>query len=60
MSHRVVGYVLEIEWDVPNLPRLVGVFGTRDAANSWATTNIPNGSWSVSPVASAYRIEEQS
>lgn len=47
-------YALQIEWDVPGLPRLIGPFETRTEAEDWAALNIPNGSWNVAPLAYPY------
>lgn len=47
-------YVLEIEWNDVDLPRLVGPFTTRDEAEQFAAVNIPNGTWNVAPLAYPY------
>ena len=46
--------ILEIEWEVPDLPRFVGPFESDVEAREWARVNIPNGVWSVAPVTFPY------
>jgi len=48
-------YVLEIEWDQPGLPALVGPFSSRTEAEEWGRLNIPNGTWNVAPLATPHR-----
>jgi hypothetical protein len=43
-------YVLDIKWEVPNMPPLVGPFPTVSEAEEFARLNVPNGEWSVQPV----------
>lgn len=47
-------FALDIEWEKPGLPRLVGPFPTEAEAVEWGELNIPNGTWSVSPLAWPY------
>lgn len=47
-------FVLNITWDRPGLPSLVGPFGDRAEAHQWAEFNIPNGSFEVCPLAYPY------
>lgn len=47
-------YALDITWDKPGLPGLVGPFPARQEADDWARVNIPNGSWEVRPLAWPY------
>jgi hypothetical protein len=47
-------YLLDITWEKPGLPPLVGPFSTRAEANQWAALNIPNGSFEVRPLAWPY------
>lgn len=47
-------YVLQVEWTEPGLPRLIGPFSAKSEAVEWAETNIPNGTWNVSPLAHPY------
>lgn len=47
-------YMVEVEWDVPDLPRRVGPFLTRTEAEDWGRLNIVNGVWGVLPVAWPY------
>jgi hypothetical protein len=49
-------YILEIEWQKPDLPRLVGPFPTRKEADDWAAINIPNGTWEACPLAWPYYV----
>ena len=44
-------YVLDVTWDRPGLPSLVGPFPHREEAEAWAGLNVPNGSWEVRPLA---------
>jgi len=49
-------FILEIEWNRPAstspvLPNRVGPFATRQEAQSWASLNVPNGSWIAGPLA---------
>ena len=54
-------FILEIEWAVPDLPNFVGPFGDDAEAREWARLNIPNGVWSVAPLAYPYaRTEAES
>jgi hypothetical protein len=48
---RDMTYVLQIEWEVPDMPSLVGPFDSRREAEDWAALNIPNGTWNVAPLA---------
>jgi hypothetical protein len=47
-------YAIDVTWDRPGLPGLVGPFPRRDEAEAWAALNIPNGSWEVRPLAWPY------
>ena len=47
-------FILDIEWDKADLPSLVGPFETQTEAVQWGNQNIPNGTWSVRPVAWPY------
>jgi hypothetical protein len=48
-------YALEIQWQVPGLPSLIGPFFSRAEAEGWAALNVANGSWEVRPLAGPYR-----
>jgi hypothetical protein len=47
-------FVLEIEWDQPGLPSLVGPFATRQEATEWGALNVASGTWGVCPLAFPY------
>lgn len=49
-----VAYIIEVEWDKPGLPRLVGPFATREEAAEWGSLNVRNGVWNVAPLAYPY------
>jgi len=46
--------ILDIQWDVPGMPTLVGPFDTEAEADRWAVMNIPNGSWEIRPLGRPY------
>lgn len=45
-------YILETQSE--DLPRLIGPFKSRAEADGYAKLNIPNGSWTVSPLTYPY------
>ena len=51
-------YVLEVEG--LGLPRLIGPFDTREAAEAWGIKNIRNGEWNTAPVMNPIREESKS
>lgn len=55
---RPAKYILEISWDAPKLPRLVGPFDSEQEAVDWGRLNIPNGSWNVALLAEPYQIAD--
>lgn len=50
-------FFLEIEWDVPDMPRYIGPFESRDEAVDFGSLNVPNGTWFVAPLSYPYRKE---
>ena len=53
--------VLGIQWqpEAAHLPGLVGPFDSVAEAETWATTNVPNGAWTVHSLASPYARPEK-
>jgi hypothetical protein len=47
-------YVLDIAWDKPGLPDLVGPFENIIEAKRWAKLNVPNGTSKVRTLAYPY------
>ena len=47
-------YILDIKWEVANMPPLVGPSGSIAEANDFAKINIPNGTWEVRPLKDPY------
>ncbi|MFV8173779.1 hypothetical protein [Mycolicibacterium peregrinum] len=47
-------FILDITWDRPGLPSLVGTFKDRNEAQRWASLNIPNGSYEIRLLAWPY------
>lgn len=51
---RINGYLLDVAWDVENMPRYIGPFESVNEANEFARLNVPNGTWVIGELASAY------
>lgn len=47
-------FIIEVAWDRPDLPGVVGPFGDRAEAEKWGELNISNGAWMVVPIAYPY------
>jgi hypothetical protein len=47
-------FALDVTWDRPGLPNLIGPFPREEEAEGWAALNIPNGSWVVRSLAWPY------
>lgn len=47
-------FAIDVTWDRPDLPNLIGPFARQDEAVTWGEINIPNGTWEVRPLAWPY------
>lgn len=51
-------FIIEVAWDRPDLPGVVGPFDDRAEAETWGELNISNGAWMVVPIAYPYMRSE--
>ncbi|WP_157534358.1 hypothetical protein [Microbacterium sp. Leaf320] len=51
---KVNGYLLDVKWDVDNMPRYIGPFESAAEAEDFAKLNVPNGTWEIGSLAAAY------
>lgn len=50
-----VQWILEIDWEAPDMPRYVGPFESVTEADDFARLTVHNGSWEIIPLARPYR-----
>lgn len=48
------GYLLDVAWDVEDMPRYVGPFESATEAEDFAKLNVPNGTWQIGSLAAPY------
>lgn len=47
-------FIIDVQWDKPDLPRYIGPFSTREEATEWGVLSIPNGTWNIAPLTAPY------